>query len=272
MQVCVWLAGWLAASLRRGLLAMCWPAGCAAAPRSAASARSQLREAGCRAVSSNQPCCCCCCRCRSARRAHAVCSRLRAPPSRLAAKLENDTETFEHERVSSELKKQIQSARLAKKLTQAQASSSGSQLGQGWAGCRVAARRSDASHLHAISLLRLVPHPAVCCLPSRRVCAAGSDDQREAAADQRVRERQGDTQPAGARWLLAGGGGSTHRRHAALPRAELVARASCSIGLPSPPIVWFADDVPPSLRLPPQILGKMSRVLGVTLKKNPGKK
>lgn len=37
-----------------------------------------------------------------------------------AAKLENDTETFEHERVSSELKKQIQSARLAKKLTQAQ--------------------------------------------------------------------------------------------------------------------------------------------------------
>lgn len=37
-----------------------------------------------------------------------------------AVKLENDTETFEHERVSSELKKQIQSARLAKKLTQAQ--------------------------------------------------------------------------------------------------------------------------------------------------------
>lgn len=37
-----------------------------------------------------------------------------------AVKLENDTETFEHERVSSELKKQIQQARLAKKLTQAQ--------------------------------------------------------------------------------------------------------------------------------------------------------
>lgn len=35
-----------------------------------------------------------------------------------AVKLENDTETFEHERVSSELKKQIQQARLAKKLTQ----------------------------------------------------------------------------------------------------------------------------------------------------------
>ena len=38
-----------------------------------------------------------------------------APPT---VKLENDTETFEHERVSSELKKQIQQARLAKKLTQ----------------------------------------------------------------------------------------------------------------------------------------------------------
>lgn len=38
------------------------------------------------------------------------------PPG--AVVLENDTETFEHERVSSELKKQIQSARLAKKLTQ----------------------------------------------------------------------------------------------------------------------------------------------------------
>ena len=35
-------------------------------------------------------------------------------------KLENDTETFAHETVSSSLKKQIQSARLAKKMTQAQ--------------------------------------------------------------------------------------------------------------------------------------------------------
>lgn len=34
-----------------------------------------------------------------------------------------------------------------------------------------------------------------CFLPAG---AAGADDQREAAADQRVRERQGDTQPAGA--------------------------------------------------------------------------
>ncbi|KAI7838906.1 hypothetical protein COHA_007339 [Chlorella ohadii] len=41
-------------------------------------------------------------------------------PIKSAVKLENDTETFEHERVSSELKKQIQQARLAKKLTQAQ--------------------------------------------------------------------------------------------------------------------------------------------------------
>ena len=36
------------------------------------------------------------------------------------AKLENETEVFEHERVSTELKKQIQQARIAKKLTQAQ--------------------------------------------------------------------------------------------------------------------------------------------------------
>lgn len=36
------------------------------------------------------------------------------------AKLENETDVFEHEKVSSELKKQIQQARLAKKLTQAQ--------------------------------------------------------------------------------------------------------------------------------------------------------
>lgn len=37
-----------------------------------------------------------------------------------AQKLENDTENLSHERVSSELKKMIQQARLAKKMTQAQ--------------------------------------------------------------------------------------------------------------------------------------------------------
>jgi putative transcription factor len=41
-------------------------------------------------------------------------------PIKAAHKLENETEVFEHERVSTELKKQIQQARLAKKLTQAQ--------------------------------------------------------------------------------------------------------------------------------------------------------
>ena len=41
-------------------------------------------------------------------------------PVKNLAKLENETEVFEHEKVSSELKKQIQSARIAKKLTQAQ--------------------------------------------------------------------------------------------------------------------------------------------------------
>lgn len=36
------------------------------------------------------------------------------------SKLENETEVFKHETVNSELKKQIQQARIAKKLTQAQ--------------------------------------------------------------------------------------------------------------------------------------------------------
>lgn len=36
------------------------------------------------------------------------------------SKLEQETEVFEHEKVSTELKKQIQQARIAKKLTQAQ--------------------------------------------------------------------------------------------------------------------------------------------------------
>lgn len=41
-------------------------------------------------------------------------------PVKDAVKLENETEDFAHEHVSSELKKQIQQGRLAKKLTQAQ--------------------------------------------------------------------------------------------------------------------------------------------------------
>lgn len=41
-------------------------------------------------------------------------------PVKNLAKLENETEVFEHEKVSTELKKQIQQARLAKNLTQAQ--------------------------------------------------------------------------------------------------------------------------------------------------------
>ena len=43
-----------------------------------------------------------------------------AGPIKHAAKLEQETEVFEHEHVSTELKKQIQQARIAKKLTQAQ--------------------------------------------------------------------------------------------------------------------------------------------------------
>ena len=41
-------------------------------------------------------------------------------PTKNLQKLENETEVFQHETVSSELKKQIQQARLAKGLTQAQ--------------------------------------------------------------------------------------------------------------------------------------------------------
>ncbi|GAB4813209.1 hypothetical protein N2152v2_000255 [Parachlorella kessleri] len=43
-----------------------------------------------------------------------------AGPIKHATKLEQETEVFEHEHVSTELKKQIQQARIAKKLTQAQ--------------------------------------------------------------------------------------------------------------------------------------------------------
>lgn len=43
-----------------------------------------------------------------------------AGPTKNLQKLENETEVFQHETVSSELKKQIQQARLAKKMTQAQ--------------------------------------------------------------------------------------------------------------------------------------------------------
>lgn len=47
-------------------------------------------------------------------------NKAHAGPIKSAIKLENETEVFQHETVSSELKKQIQQARLAKKLTQAQ--------------------------------------------------------------------------------------------------------------------------------------------------------
>lgn len=43
-----------------------------------------------------------------------------AAQGKSAAKLENETEDFHHEKVSSDLKKQIIAARTAKKLTQAQ--------------------------------------------------------------------------------------------------------------------------------------------------------
>ena len=62
-----------------------------------------------------------------------------------AAKLDNETEVFAHETVSSELKKQIQSARLAKKMTQAQVRRRGS----GREREREAGRRSSGRATHA---------------------------------------------------------------------------------------------------------------------------
>lgn len=52
--------------------------------------------------------------------ARGVSNKAAGGPVKAAYKLENETEVFEHERVSTELKKQIQQARLAKKMTQVQ--------------------------------------------------------------------------------------------------------------------------------------------------------
>lgn len=161
-----------------------------------------------------------------------TCPARSAAPAHLAAvKLENDTETFEHERVSSELKKQIQSARLAKKLTQVRGAGAG-WAGEGLAeGCRRGRHEVGVGGLWAAGDARpvacfLVALPCCCTaatpgLPTVRATAAaavdqrlfrgacplafrpvhagpaGADDQREAADHQRVRERQGHPQPAG---------------------------------------------------------------------------
>lgn len=123
-------------------------------------------------------------------------------PTKNLAKLENETEVFEHERVSTELKKQIQSARLAKKLTQAQ-------LAQ--------IINEKPQIINEYESGKAIPNPQVS-------LAAGS---------QRHTARRVDACDCFyARWE--------------------------SISDPSSPV--------------PQILGKLSRALGVTLKKNPGKK
>lgn len=67
--------------------------------------------------------------------------------------------------------------------------------------------------------LTFCTHAACPCPPPAG--AAGADDQREAAADQRVRERQGDTQPAG-----AGGRG---QRKCAVGRLSEVLRQHCCV-------------------------------------------
>lgn len=115
-----------------------------------------------------------------------------------AAKLDQETEDFHLEQVSSELKKQIQQARMAKKMTQAQA------RGWSWSGaaCWVAFRAlAPLPQLHRI-LTFLLSHPLF-------NNAVGTDDQREATGHQRVRERQGHPQPPG-KCSGAGMQGSSH--------------------------------------------------------------
>lgn len=110
-----------------------------------------------------------------------------------ATKLDNETEDFHMEHVSSELKKQIQQGRLAKKLTQAQV-----RMLVRWSGCGRALAASQATLPRLSMPGRASPSAAqapsfVLAFP----CAAGAADQRKASDHQRVRERQGNSQPPG---------------------------------------------------------------------------
>lgn len=77
-----------------------------------------------------------------------------------ASKLDQETEDFHHEQVSSELKKQIQQARTAKKLTQAQVRASRAVPHDAW------------SEFHASGVVDL----AAKCFYLYRIRAACPDD------------------------------------------------------------------------------------------------
>lgn len=128
------------------------------------------------------------------------------------AKLENETEVFAHEHVSSELKRQIQQARLAKKLTQ-------SQLAQ--------LINEKPQIINEYENGKAIPNPQV---RPAAVCSA----------------------------LL-----SREERDGWGPAADQQSPAVAHIGR------WHSDRS--ALCCFSQVLSKMSRVLGVTLKKNPKK-
>ena len=160
-----------------------------------------------------------------------------------AAKLDQETEDFHLEQVSSELKKQIQQARMAKKMTQAQV---------GWLLVEWRGVLGHVSIARVSVAATLYPHIFPLFHPLFDN-AVGTDDQREATGHQRVRERQGHPQPPG---KCTGIGCRGLQLSPVQSSSELSTRAH------NKPFHFCA----------PQILSKLSRVLGVTLKKNPGKK
>lgn len=247
-----------------------------------------------------------------------------------AVKLENDTETFEHERVSSELKKQIQSARLAKKLTQAQVGPThfcpqDVELPD-WGRSRVPGRggsqsaSSGTADLHALRWLwtrmrsfqlltfislcvahqnPLALHPAATSQPLRSsLHSALQLAQMINEKPQLINEYEsGKAIPnPQARMAVVHLGlffcvSRWQQQQPMDPEMELSAVSNMHVGYYCRG-TWAASQQLPSLvvfmqpgaRMFPlisslspyavwlQILSKMSRVLGVTLKKNPGKK
>lgn len=95
--------------------------------------------------------------------------------------------------------------------------------------------------------------------------AACTNGQRKAAADQRVRERQGHPQPAGKLSFGCSMAKAFHKSRG----CWLTDKGHGQALLPGCTSAWTNLSVVLCIL---QILSKMSRVLGVTLKKNPGKK
>jgi hypothetical protein len=95
-----------------------------------------------------------------------------------ASKLDNETEVFSHEHVSSELKKQIQQARIAKKLTQAQVRRSPRRPP-----APLLAGRASAACLPAAIERRMCP-AALCAAVERRMCPVALCAAAASPADQ----------------------------------------------------------------------------------------